>query len=261
MDRTYTQKMSMGSSMGNPMGMATMYSGSQNMYAPQVTGGYVAKSRLKDNSNASVRSKSMRSGMSRRGPMSKRKPTKRFNEDLDAMSKKSKQSYHPSRASVKNYKPQNEKTNVVDKKQQVIDKLDKMDSNLDKLRSTFNIDSGAKQADDRASNRGNEFDRAEDPAARNGDREGDIDEENKQGDDQDIHDEIDSLYYGYSESNKSGHSRRSQMTSATYISKLERELQEERRAREKLADELEEIKKISSEISSHLGLKNAMNNN
>ena len=70
-----------------------------------------------------------------------------------------------------------------------------------------------------------------------------------------IHDEIDSLYYGdgYSEYD-SQVSRRTGQTSATYISKLEKELKEERVAREKLEKELEEIKRISSEISSHLGL-------
>ena len=69
-----------------------------------------------------------------------------------------------------------------------------------------------------------------------------------------LHDEIDSLYYGdgYSESSKA--SRRTGKTSSTYISKLERELRVEKEAREKLEKELEEIKKISSEISSHLGL-------
>jgi predicted RNase H-like nuclease (RuvC/YqgF family) len=43
-------------------------------------------------------------------------------------------------------------------------------------------------------------------------------------------------------------------TSATYISKLEKELHAEKEARERLEKELEEIKRISSEISSHLGL-------
>ena len=88
----YAQRM--GSSGGNPLGVATAYS--QNMYGPKVAGAYVAKSRLKDGSNASVRSKSMRSGMSRRSQLSKnKKPSKRFNEDLDAMSIRSRPSQHP----------------------------------------------------------------------------------------------------------------------------------------------------------------------
>lgn len=248
----------MGSSMGNPMGLATMYSGSQHMYAPKVTGGYVGKSKLKDSSAASVRSKSMRSGMSRRSNMSKRKPTKRFNEEIDTMSKRSKQPHQ--RAPVKNYNPQGEKPSVEDKKKQVMEKVNKMDSNLEKLRSTFNIDNEKPNYDSQS--RHGDFERTDEANGQNGDRQDfENDEENKQKDEQDIHDEIDSLYYGYSESMRSGQSRRSQMTSATYISKLEKELQEERRAREKLAKELEEIKKISSEISSHLGLKNTMNNN
>lgn len=259
MDRTYAQKMTMGPTMGNPLGSATMYSGTQNLYAPKMTGGYVGKSRLNNGSNASVRSKSMRSGLSRRSTMSKRKPTKRFNEDLDAMSRKSKPSYHPSRASVKNYRPQNESSNIIDKKKQVIEKIDKMDDNIEKLRSTFNIDNDQKLLGDRQ-HYNDEFDRANDHEVREEQKhEPQGEEDPKKNDEDQLHDEIDSLYYGYSESRKSGQSRRSQMTSATYISQLEKELQEERRAREKLAQELEEIKKISSEISSHLGLKNTMN--
>lgn len=69
-----------------------------------------------------------------------------------------------------------------------------------------------------------------------------------------LHEEIDSLYYGDGYSEYSRRTGESGKTSATYISKLERELNEERQAREKLEKELEEIKKISSEISSHLGL-------
>lgn len=100
----------------------------------------------------------------------------------------------------------------------------------------------------------------EDPPEENREEVGDK-EEQKAKEEQDLNDEIDSLYYGsYTESRRSEISRRSQLTSATYISKLEKELQEERKAREKLAQELEEIKKISSEISSHLGLKQALDN-
>lgn len=80
------------------------------------------------------------------------------------------------------------------------------------------------------------------------------DEERAPVNDDKIHDEIDSLYYGDGYSEYSRGTRRTGQTSATYISKLERELQEERVAREKLEKELEEIKRISSEISSHLGL-------
>jgi hypothetical protein len=43
-------------------------------------------------------------------------------------------------------------------------------------------------------------------------------------------------------------------TSKTYISHLERKLNDERHAREKLEKEIEEIKRINSEISSKLGL-------
>mmetsp|Transcript_17430 Transcript_17430/g.15367 ORF Transcript_17430/g.15367 Transcript_17430/m.15367 type:complete len:264 (-) Transcript_17430:59-850(-) len=238
MDRTYASKMhtgtGFGSSMGNPMGSG--YPGisqSQTMYAPKRQSGYVAKSRLKDPSNASVRSKSMRSGMSRRSHLSRRKPTKRFNEDLDAMSRKSKISYQPSKASVKNYKPQVE-TQAVEQNKKVI---------REKLRNTFNVE-GEDNKD--------ELERGEPVEG-----EGEGEKEH-----QDLDDEIDSLYYAsYTDSRKSGGSRRSQLTSATYISKLEKELAEERDARERLAKELEEIKKISSEISSHLGLKQAMETN
>lgn len=43
-------------------------------------------------------------------------------------------------------------------------------------------------------------------------------------------------------------------TSKTYISHLEKQLNEERIAREKLEKEIEEIKRINSEITSKLGL-------
>ena len=43
------------------------------------------------------------------------------------------------------------------------------------------------------------------------------------------------------------------MTGRTYISQLQRQLNEEKEARQKLEGELSELKKISSEISSQLG--------
>ena len=42
----------------------------------------------------------------------------------------------------------------------------------------------------------------------------------------------------------------------SYISKLEKKLEEEKMAREKLEQEVEEMKKINAEISSKLGLSN-----
>ena len=42
------------------------------------------------------------------------------------------------------------------------------------------------------------------------------------------------------------------LTGATVISELQKQLNDEKEARIKLEDELEELKKISSEISSHL---------
>jgi len=44
----------------------------------------------------------------------------------------------------------------------------------------------------------------------------------------------------------------SKLTGATYISLLQKQLEDEQEAREKLEKELEELKKISSEIQSHL---------
>ena len=43
-------------------------------------------------------------------------------------------------------------------------------------------------------------------------------------------------------------------SSKTYISHLEKQLKEEKVAREKLAMEIEEIKRLNTEISSKLGL-------
>jgi hypothetical protein len=45
------------------------------------------------------------------------------------------------------------------------------------------------------------------------------------------------------------------VSSKTYVSKLEKELKVEREARVQLQREIEEIKKVNSEISSKLGLK------
>ena len=44
----------------------------------------------------------------------------------------------------------------------------------------------------------------------------------------------------------------SKMTGRTYISMLQHQLDEERKARAHLENELQELKKISSEIASHL---------
>ena len=57
-------------------------------------------------------------------------------------------------------------------------------------------------------------------------------------------------------SHVSKQSRRSNATSKTYISKLEKQLDIERLARLKLEQEVEEMKKINAEISSKLGLSN-----
>jgi|Dee2metaT_18_FD_contig_31_6406485_length_520_multi_4_in_0_out_0_2 hypothetical protein len=46
----------------------------------------------------------------------------------------------------------------------------------------------------------------------------------------------------------------SNMSGRTYISQLKRQLDDEREARQKLEGELEDLKKISSEITSHLSL-------
>lgn len=53
-------------------------------------------------------------------------------------------------------------------------------------------------------------------------------------------------------------SRGSALTSKTYISKLEMQLQQEKLARLRLEQEVEEMKKINAEISSKLGLPNTM---
>jgi predicted RNase H-like nuclease (RuvC/YqgF family) len=46
----------------------------------------------------------------------------------------------------------------------------------------------------------------------------------------------------------------SRLSNKTYIMHLQTELEEEKQARLKLERELEELRKLSSEISSHLGL-------
>jgi predicted RNase H-like nuclease (RuvC/YqgF family) len=61
--------------------------------------------------------------------------------------------------------------------------------------------------------------------------------------DSNLVDELDSLYYG---------GGRSVYSNKTVINKLEKQLNDEKIARKKLESEIAEIKKISSEISSHL---------
>lgn len=141
---------------------------------------------------------------------------------------------------------------IAEEKKQLIDKIQKLDeNNLEKLVQKP-IEYKREQPIDYKENRDDE----NGPKEVNQDLPLDPEEEEKQKEDQELHDEIDSLYYGSNYTHSE--SRRSQMTSATYISKLEKELQEERKAREKLAKELEEIKKLSSEISSHLGLNKGL---
>jgi predicted RNase H-like nuclease (RuvC/YqgF family) len=52
----------------------------------------------------------------------------------------------------------------------------------------------------------------------------------------------------------------SRLSNKTYISHLEKQLHEERDARKMLEGELDELKRISSEISSHLGITNGKKN-
>jgi len=133
--------------------------------------------------------------------------------------------------------------------------------NLEKLRAAVLNEGELKPKEEE--NEDKEFEREENKNENGEENEESPNEnEKKKLNEEELNDEIDSLYHGssYSGSRRSEVSRRSQLTSATYISQLEKELQEERRAREKLAEELEEIKRISSEISSHLGLKQALEN-
>lgn len=61
-------------------------------------------------------------------------------------------------------------------------------------------------------------------------------------------DEVQSLHE--KASHKSGASVKSFRSSATYVSHLEKQLDDERKARERLEKELQEIKKIASEANS-----------
>ena len=51
----------------------------------------------------------------------------------------------------------------------------------------------------------------------------------------------------------------SQLSNKTYVQHLQKQLEEEKQARLKLQRELEELRKLSSEITSHLGMKPANN--
>jgi hypothetical protein len=112
------------------------------------------------------------------------------------------------------------------------------DKKLEQLRKELNVD-----------NEGKETNLSKD--AMTEDNKKKFDELTNGDNESNFHEEIDSLYYGAGGSEVS----KSQMSNKTIISKLETELQVEREARKRLEKEIEEIKKISSEISSHLAAR------
>ncbi len=211
----------------------------------------------------SVRSKSMRSRGShysnrRRHHMYSKKKAGRFNEELPPGNQSQKSRGVPrSRASQgsvsqhsKRPRPQQLQQAPEAQNGKAPHKSNISEKGLDKLKSNYDESEKVSQ----------HFAEQEEQKEFQADQQAPPDEDNgepkNEDDNEELDDEIDSLYYGdgYSEYD-SRISRRTGQTSATYISKLEKELQDERVAREKLEKELEEIKRISSEISSHLGLQ------
>jgi len=81
-------------------------------------------------------------------------------------------------------------------------------------------------------------------------------DENDQGDEEENKDAVGALVINQEtgDAKSVAGSTRSKLTSKTYISKLEQQLNAEREARLRLEKEIEEMKKINAEISSKLGL-------
>ena len=181
--------------------------------------GYVGKSKLKSTSGRSVRSKSSHASNRRRLDRHSRKPG-RFNEQLETQSRKSgvsrrsKASHHSkavsqmSKASRHQYQAAAQQAgDSASKREDLIKQIETLDDkSIDKLKEQI----------------GNEQKPEENAPAPHDDVT------DKEAEEQKLHDEIDSLYYGDGYSEYTGKSRRSQMTSATYISKLEKELQDEK---------------------------------
>ena len=230
--------------------------------------GYVGKSKIKS-SGARVRSKSMRSRGrvkrvehlthgSRHSRHSRRLPERRkpgrFNEELESGSRKS----HASRASQRHSKAVSQASRpsrrpITQQAAQQAPVAQDYELKSVQSKEVPREDRSTKEAIEKVSEYLKTHEDKKEQAEQVPD-DHQQDEERAPVNDEKIHDEIDSLYYGDGYSEYSRGTRRTGQTSATYISKLERELQDERVAREKLEKELEEIKRISSEISSHLGL-------
>ena len=220
----------------------TLYSG----------GGYIAKSRLM--SSYSKRRKPLRITNKRQTAYHRKLPH-RFNEELDNVSQRSVNqkralsrgiAVRPRESLQPNFQtlnpPEEENQRV---KKQIINKIDKM--------TEEEIDRISRKIDEIT--QGDEDHKVEEhQIAENEAEKEDVDAH------QELQDQVDSLpeqpndYKSATELSEA-RSRGSQRSSKSYVLKLRQELQNEREQRERLEHEIEELKKISSEISSKLGIK------
>jgi hypothetical protein len=241
-------------------------------------GGYIAKSRL-----GSSYSKRRRTafGSSKRSTNNRpKRDNKRFNEQLDVASQKSVNSrralsrgmaatrsvYVPTQAN----RPMTGKAEHLDQesiKNQILDQIEKM--------SKDEVDKMSKQIDQITHDGDHESDHIGDTRADmkfdrdnyntlegHKEHEGSPDRHN----DPENQDTVQDLpqnnvhdYYDQPSHKKprSKYSRSSKRSSKSYIHKLKEDLDKEKEERVKLESEIEELKKISSEISSRLGINNA----
>lgn len=219
-------------------------------------GGYIAKSRLK--SNYSRRRQGTAAGTKRTNNLRHTKHPRRFNEQLDTISQHSvnrrRALSRGANQGRREYQKPNNHTQLIQRpqeddkqqiKKQIIEKIDHMtEEEIDKI---------SKQLDEisRAGEH-NEFDREEpeEIAKESQDFVGDLPAPHNFQEDKST---TELSEYG-SQGRKDLGSVSSKRSSKSYLDKLKQDLETERAQRKKLEAEIEELKKISSEISTKLGI-------
>uniref|UniRef100_A0A7S3KKS9 Uncharacterized protein n=1 Tax=Euplotes crassus TaxID=5936 RepID=A0A7S3KKS9_EUPCR len=225
----------------------TLYSG----------GGYIAKSRL--GSTYSKKRRNTTHGNRRVAGQSnnKKRRTRRFNEDLDTASQKS---IHRRRAFSKTaqkgfqttaypgsyhfQQPQLE-AEAADTKSKVLQKIEGMtEEEIEKISKQLDQINGKEQPENL-----NEQDDHDLEAEEIGDQVNDLPEDIRADDKMSV---TELSEYGSRQTDNV--TRSSQRSSKSYVEKLRRELESERTERKKIELEIEKLKKLSSEISSKLGI-------
>ena len=262
----------------------TLYSG----------GGYIAKSRL--GSSYSKRKRTLFGSSKRSTKYRSKRVPKRFNEQLDAASQRSvhsRRALSRGQAATRSVqmpqqpitRPMTGKLSHIDKesiKNQIIEQIERMSKDeVDKM--SKKVDEITKDGDHEAQNANNqpdhnvqadpEFEREDFDTLNVGAKTQDVNDPHNESHviEQEVQDVVPDLVKtanldpanDYNDKGsrrtkiRSRFSRSSKRSSKSYISKLKEELDKEKAERVKLESEIEELKKISSEISSKLGINNA----